>query len=222
MREDGKTGETKLPKVDRRTLYTRKAVKDALLELLRREGYSKVTVASLCREAEITRTTFYAHYAGIHEVVDELVDEALMVAEAAAGGLSTKERMDELKLILARDDWSSLRDRECVLGPCQRVADDPRYRVVFTDPELSDYVLHRIYISEKDAFIEYLTGDAGLSPAEADRIFTTMVYGTFYVNRSMNFEKNEEWYRMQLLVNRMFFDGVESIRDENAGRKATG
>lgn len=89
-----------LRKMDRRTIYTRKTVKDALLELLEEHPYEKITVASLCRQAEITRATFYLHFQDMDAVLKELLDEALMVAEAASNEMSMAERMSALEQII--------------------------------------------------------------------------------------------------------------------------
>ena len=64
-------------KTDRRTLYTRKAIRDAFLRLKRGKDYNMITVADLCREAEISRATFYAHFRNLAEVLDTLLDEVL-------------------------------------------------------------------------------------------------------------------------------------------------
>ena len=69
--------EKKTRKTDRRTLYTRMVIKDALLSLLADKEYADVTIADLCREAEINRGTFYLHYSNLHEVLEELFDDAL-------------------------------------------------------------------------------------------------------------------------------------------------
>ena len=69
--------EKKTRKTDRRTLYTRMVIKDALLNLLAEKEYADVTIADLCREAEINRGTFYLHYSNLHEVLEELFDDAL-------------------------------------------------------------------------------------------------------------------------------------------------
>ncbi|MDD5922031.1 MAG: TetR/AcrR family transcriptional regulator [Eubacteriales bacterium] len=62
----------KREKTDRRTLITCGMIRNALLELLKSTSYSKITVALLCRQAGITRATFYQHYENIDVVVDEL------------------------------------------------------------------------------------------------------------------------------------------------------
>lgn len=64
-------------KMDRRALYTQKAIKDAFLRVKRNKDYNMITVADICREAEISRGTFYAHFSNIAEVLDTLLDEAL-------------------------------------------------------------------------------------------------------------------------------------------------
>jgi len=45
-------------KTDRRTLMTRRIIRDALLDLLQTTPYTRITVTMLCRQAEITRATF--------------------------------------------------------------------------------------------------------------------------------------------------------------------
>lgn len=50
--------EIKRRKTDRRTLYTIRVIKDAFIKLVKEEPYSKVTITQICREADITRSTF--------------------------------------------------------------------------------------------------------------------------------------------------------------------
>lgn len=53
-------------------------IKDSLLELLQNTPYEKITVTALCKQSEITRATFYLHYNNIDDVLDELLDDALL------------------------------------------------------------------------------------------------------------------------------------------------
>ena len=64
-------------KTDRRTVYTKKTIGDAFLRVKRNKDYNTITVADICREAEISRGTFYAHFSNISEVLDALLDSAL-------------------------------------------------------------------------------------------------------------------------------------------------
>lgn len=198
-------------KMDRRTIYTRNTVKDALLELLEEQPFEKITVASLCRQAEITRATFYLHFTDINAVLDEVLDEALMIAETAANDTDLEERMAGLKKIVRSDDWEELQRNERFLSPCQRVADDPKYRAIFRDATLSSYVIHRIYKAERDQMIPHLMKQCRLEQDEADKLFMMMVYGLFYVNRSLKWSKDAEWYQTQLMLTRFMFGGFAAL-----------
>lgn len=49
-------------KNDRRVRYTKKVIKESLLELLKTTPFEQITVKALCQKAEINRATFYTHY----------------------------------------------------------------------------------------------------------------------------------------------------------------
>ena len=84
-----KTGkEVKTRKTDRRTLYTRNVIKDALLEALGEKNFEQITVTDVCRRAEITRATYYLHYQSLTEVLDELLIDALQLAEDSTVNLN--------------------------------------------------------------------------------------------------------------------------------------
>lgn len=48
--------------VDRRSLRTRTALRDALLELIAERGWDDIAVQDVCERANIGRSTFYLHY----------------------------------------------------------------------------------------------------------------------------------------------------------------
>jgi AcrR family transcriptional regulator len=47
---------------------TRSALQQAHLRLIVRNGYDSLTVEDVCREADVGRSTFYAHYSGIDDL----------------------------------------------------------------------------------------------------------------------------------------------------------
>lgn len=64
-------------KMDRKTRYTRMALQDSLIELMKEKPITKITIKALCERADINRTTFYAHYADQHDLLRHIEEEAL-------------------------------------------------------------------------------------------------------------------------------------------------
>jgi AcrR family transcriptional regulator len=50
--------------IDRRAARTRRALHEALISLILRKGYEATTIQDLINEADVGRSTFYAHYTG--------------------------------------------------------------------------------------------------------------------------------------------------------------
>src|SRR5690242_10979296 len=49
-------------RTDRRVNRTRRALKDALTDLILEKGYERVTVGDVLERADVGRSTFYAHF----------------------------------------------------------------------------------------------------------------------------------------------------------------
>ena len=150
-------------KTDRRTLYTRQVVKDALLELLESNPYDKINVTMLCRQAEITRATFYLHYADLNEVLDEVIAEALDIAEHS-GTMEDFETRDRHLRAVMENGPQAIRGNEKYLAPCQRIADEPKYRSLFMDDSLSYYIIRKMYLAERDMSVPYLEKSPAICP----------------------------------------------------------
>jgi AcrR family transcriptional regulator len=55
--------------MDRRTARTRRALHGALMALILRKGYEAITVQDIIDEADVGRSTFYAHYTGKEDLL---------------------------------------------------------------------------------------------------------------------------------------------------------
>ena len=58
-------------KVDKRTLKTRKAIINALAELLSEKELRKITVQEIADGADVNRVTFYKHYLDIYDLYEQ-------------------------------------------------------------------------------------------------------------------------------------------------------
>ncbi len=63
---------------DRRTLKTRRALCDALAELLTDHELHKVTVQQIADKADVNRVTFYKHYLDVYDLYDKIESECLV------------------------------------------------------------------------------------------------------------------------------------------------
>ena len=64
--------------VNSRTLKTRKALRNALAELLTRKELHKVTVQEIADKADVNRVTFYKHYQDVFDLYDKMEEETLI------------------------------------------------------------------------------------------------------------------------------------------------
>lgn len=62
---------------DKRVIHTRRALRIAMLNLLKKKPLSQITVKEICDLAEINRNTFYAHYGSPADILSEVENEYL-------------------------------------------------------------------------------------------------------------------------------------------------
>ncbi|MCP4422638.1 MAG: TetR/AcrR family transcriptional regulator [Chloroflexi bacterium] len=62
-------------KVDRRIQRTRKLLQDALITLILEKGYDNITVQHIIDEANVGRSTFYAHYLDKDDLMESSVEK---------------------------------------------------------------------------------------------------------------------------------------------------
>jgi AcrR family transcriptional regulator len=72
-------------KTDRRSLRTRQALMQALMDLLRRTRYSAITVQDITEQANIGRSTFYAHFTDKDDLLADGVHRLLAGLDEHAG-----------------------------------------------------------------------------------------------------------------------------------------
>lgn len=57
---------------------TDKAILQAMVSLLKKKSFEKITVQDILEETPVTRATFYAHYHDKYEVVEKMLDQFLI------------------------------------------------------------------------------------------------------------------------------------------------
>ncbi|MGI6204659.1 MAG: TetR/AcrR family transcriptional regulator [Anaerovoracaceae bacterium] len=84
-------------KMDRRTLYTRMVIREALYDLLKEKHLAQITVKEICEKADINRATFYRNYRDIYDLYEQLEEE--LTSSVFADGDIENDRYKLLKII---------------------------------------------------------------------------------------------------------------------------
>ena len=59
-------------KNNRRAMETRQRIQNTLLEMLEEQELDQISVSQLCKRAEVNRSTFYAHYDDVTDLIAEI------------------------------------------------------------------------------------------------------------------------------------------------------
>lgn len=201
-------------KTDRRTIYTKNVIKDALLECLGKKFFEKITVTEVCHAAEITRATFYLHFETLTDVLDELLNEALRISEQDS--LEPDADVNQVIRLLADKDTEHLKKHESFLPVCHRVAHLPKYHVIFKDETISDYVVSKIYQWQKKELIPAFMCNLHLTQKQAEMLLLFVINGTYKVNKSLNWTKNDTWYEIHSMLLKFTAGGYGNLQKQSS------
>ena len=178
-------------KMDRRTRYTRQAIRETLLELMEEKPFSRVTVTEVCRKAEMNRGTFYLHYLDLDDVLDDLIAEML----------------SDTTCVL---DHVLCPERTCATYPfCDKIHSSRQYRVLFLDDSVTERLLGKISEAYQENYITYLMSHSLLTFQEAEAIFTFQMNGCLAINRLMLRNHCEDWKAIQRTIDGFIKAGLE-------------
>ena len=68
-------------KIDRRVIYTKKAIRDSYIALQQEKPIERISVTELCKSADINRGTFYSHYSDPYKLREALQNELVEALE---------------------------------------------------------------------------------------------------------------------------------------------
>ena len=149
---------------DRRIRHTKRAIKNAFLELMDEKPVDKISVTELCERADVNRSSFYAHYVDYPAFLDELECEI------------ARKQIDAFAALYSTPDY-----------PVTIVEDI--LKLIRTNKEMKlifmDYGKHRgvglleEYLHERALPVWQQSGD--ISSAQAEMLFAYVVHGGYAV-----------------------------------------
>ncbi len=120
---------------DRRIVKTKKSLKEAMIIMLGKKDFEHITITELCREAEVSRITFYSHYNDKYALLDEIFDDMLKLGTE---DYYRRQRENNPTGRLAAGYVNML---DAILQLYSDRSDFFRY----TDPEKNPYLASRLY-----------------------------------------------------------------------------
>lgn len=83
---------------------SKRLIKSALVELLLEDSLQHINVTRICKEADINRSTFYAHYEDIFDVMEDIEEDFVQKISFARSGQSTKITLSQVRNIVSYID----------------------------------------------------------------------------------------------------------------------
>ncbi len=188
--------------LDRRVARTDAALQDALVRLTEDRGFDGFGVADLCATAEVTRATFYNHYADKEALLDSMEQAILADLRVIQEGmadlslpaiLKSQAAHRPLPVLVELFDYLRVQSAflHAVMGPGGDIRFAPRLRDSVCS-ELIQSVLHEKYRRDPSPFVNYYVA-----------FFASAYLGI--ITRWMDTGMRESSQEMALIAMRLFF-----------------
>lgn len=110
-----------------------RSIGEALVEMLREEKLSDVTVKELARRAHVARSTFYAHYRNVDEVLEQVEGSIVEDLVALNAPIADASRRDAADMGFFRETLAYLDERRDVMRVLLVDRTDPRFVEAWKD-----------------------------------------------------------------------------------------
>ena len=177
---------------DPRNARTEASIKSALLRLMEQKPSALVGVAELAREASVSSSTFYNHYAGVYDVFSSLVDDF------DAGNLSFSNG------VRCSDDASRLEPF------CMRLRDAGAYAPLVTDPGFLPELIKRTNRNRRA--LGGMAVDAGLAEQQAQSLDTFQIAGCYAA--AMSLPREADWEPSRHAIDHLLRARISSLGDK--------
>lgn len=181
-------------KLDRRKKYTRMALKDSLIKLLKEKPISSITVKEICELADINRSTFYAHYLDHFDLLDKIEEEIIQDMAGYLNQCAHENDEDDLQLIERLLEYFTSKHEVCQVLLNENTDTTFQKKVITfahqafiknwkaahtLDPELSDYISTFIISGSIDVIRKWSNNGMDKTPKELAEVINKLIKNGF-------------------------------------------
>ncbi|SDB21945.1 TetR/AcrR family transcriptional regulator [Eubacterium oxidoreducens] len=177
--------------MDKRAVRSRLNIKDTFIDLMQNEKYGNITVTSICNEAQISRSTFYQHYRGIPEVLDEVLKDVFAHVSSFRKSADIKQDTSKSAMPL-----------------CEFIRQNPKYQNILTNPELLNQVVNQFLAIEVRPKLGKLEQQMHMSRMQIEAIYVFRFTGCLNVIRQNMNKTDNEWQKIRQAIDQNIASGL--------------
>ena len=183
--------------MDKRKIKSREKIKESFISLHSREGYEAMTVSALCKEAGISRGTFYAHYQNVMDVLDEVLDDALK---------ETGRFWARYLNIFEEDTEANSKVPFCVF-----IRENKKYQKIFIDDAFSSFVVRKVAFLNFDKYYEEVKKVSEITKQQFKAILSFQTSGCLSITKMSIKDKVDDWSCIRGCIDTFVKSGLASM-----------
>ncbi|HNZ78038.1 MAG TPA: TetR/AcrR family transcriptional regulator [Bacilli bacterium] len=172
-------------KEDRRVLMTKRMLKDALIEILKKKDIYHISIRELCERADVNRTTFYKYYGSQFDLLTDM----------------EKDILDFISKTIKHNETEP---EKIMSSICNYLEENLEFVRLIINNNVDPMFAHKLLAMESIKESALNRFSASKSEAEVEYIYNFLTYGAFHmVCAWLNKEKRESPKMLAKLIVQM-------------------
>ncbi|MCR4856176.1 MAG: TetR/AcrR family transcriptional regulator [Erysipelotrichaceae bacterium] len=181
---------------DVRIRKTKQVIRSSLLKLLLKKQFQEISILELCKEAKISRMSFYKNYGNtrmaMEETIDELIEETIDLADEFFACINGKNIKKQRPM-------------------CDLIRKDMRFLPIIKDEELTRIFIERMTFKISDETVKAVAKLGELSPSQIRTLFEFQLCGCIMSVRNSYDLSDEQWRKKKKAIDEFLKKGYSII-----------
>lgn len=114
---------------------THESIQDCFYQKMKKKPIRQITVGEICQEVDINRSTFYAHFKDVYDVMESIFEELNRVLIGRYASFEPEKRREESVSMEQESVWHSVSGREYTIILLEHLREYREfYRILLADP----------------------------------------------------------------------------------------